>query len=364
MKRRLSNVTVACPIVYGNFSQSLGKKADETATHRWTLFIRGPSDEDLSTFVSKIAFSLHPSFAHPIREIFSAPFEISENGWGEFEAGIRIFFRDPDEQPLDITHTIKLYHGDKSQQGHNPKSTVQPVMSEFYDEIIFTDPTPEFRRQLMMYTPPVVRKINEMTEYYTIFSDDEDIRLLTLAQDYLNNENEAAKCKLLRLDAELGHLAVTMPPPAGGNSVSSSAVAHQSTSNQSAQIPASGTAVVSSSSATTNRKKGGSKSTVAEVAPAPSKTTIKAPAPSSSNSKVPPRPQQALAASSSAKGGGQQLSKSVNESPPTKTPVFSHPSQVQAFPSTVFKLNPSNDSSRSAPAVSSSSPGNVSNRPA
>jgi hypothetical protein len=84
---------------------------------------------------------------------------------------------------------------------------IQPVMSEFYDEIVFTDPTPEFRRQLMLYTPLAVRKINEMTvlndfifgswllniqEYYTIFSDDEDIRLLTLAQDYLNNENEGS----------------------------------------------------------------------------------------------------------------------------------------------------------------------------
>ena len=124
MKRRLAQTTVACPIVYGNFAQSLGKKAEETATHKWTLFVRGPSDEDLSSFVSKVAFSLHPSFAHPVREIFTSPFEITETGWGEFEAGIRIFFRDPDEQPLDITHTIKLYPAELPPSQHNPKIQV------------------------------------------------------------------------------------------------------------------------------------------------------------------------------------------------------------------------------------------------
>ncbi|CAM9105302.1 unnamed protein product, partial [Ectocarpus fasciculatus] len=128
---------VACPIVYGSVAFSLGKKADETATHKWTLFIRGPSDEDLSAFVSKVAFSLHPSFPHPVREVCSAPFEITEAGWGEFEAGIRIFFKDSDEQPLDIAHTIKLYHGAPGQL-HVPSK--QPVMSEVYDEVVFTDP--------------------------------------------------------------------------------------------------------------------------------------------------------------------------------------------------------------------------------
>lgn len=51
----------------GSIAFFLGKKADEFATHRWTLFVRGPQDEDLSTFVEKISFTLHPSFPDPIR---------------------------------------------------------------------------------------------------------------------------------------------------------------------------------------------------------------------------------------------------------------------------------------------------------
>jgi YEATS domain-containing protein 4 len=76
---------VACPLIYGSISYWMGKKADEYATHKWTckcsppsplilsreelVFVRGPNDEDLSVFISKIIFSLHPSFANPLRGI-------------------------------------------------------------------------------------------------------------------------------------------------------------------------------------------------------------------------------------------------------------------------------------------------------
>lgn len=91
-----SKDTVVCPIVYGSMAFYLGKnKSQDLNTHRWSLFIRGPNDEDLSIFVSKVAFSLHESFAEPVRVIEKAPFEVSELGWGEFAAKIRIFFKDP-----------------------------------------------------------------------------------------------------------------------------------------------------------------------------------------------------------------------------------------------------------------------------
>lgn len=45
----------------------LGKKSDETATHRWKLYVRGPRNEDLSSFILKVAFILHPSFPEPVR---------------------------------------------------------------------------------------------------------------------------------------------------------------------------------------------------------------------------------------------------------------------------------------------------------
>lgn len=65
-RKRGEDVCVVCPIVYGSLAHFLGKKSEE-ATHKWTLFVRGPNDEDLSTFVAQVCFSLHPSFAEPLR---------------------------------------------------------------------------------------------------------------------------------------------------------------------------------------------------------------------------------------------------------------------------------------------------------
>lgn len=66
-KRHVRDTTVACPIVYGSIAHWLGKKADESATHRWTLYVRGPNNEDLGAYISQVAFTLHPSFAEPVR---------------------------------------------------------------------------------------------------------------------------------------------------------------------------------------------------------------------------------------------------------------------------------------------------------
>jgi transcription initiation factor IIF auxiliary subunit len=55
------------PIIYGNISWWLGKKADDTKTHRWTTYVRGPHNEDLSYFIKKVVFTLHPSFPNPVR---------------------------------------------------------------------------------------------------------------------------------------------------------------------------------------------------------------------------------------------------------------------------------------------------------
>jgi YEATS domain-containing protein 4 len=96
---RLSKTTACLPLVYGSIAFYLGKKADEFQTHEWTLFLRGPNNEDLSAVISKVAFQLHASFAQPIRELTQPPFEVTERGWGEFEAQIKIVWKDPTEKP-------------------------------------------------------------------------------------------------------------------------------------------------------------------------------------------------------------------------------------------------------------------------
>lgn len=97
--RRTEKTTVSLPISYGSTAFYLGKKKDDVNTHVWTLYLRGPNNEDLSAVISKVVFHLHPSFAEPTRELTSPPYEVTERGWGEFEAQIRIFWKDPLEKP-------------------------------------------------------------------------------------------------------------------------------------------------------------------------------------------------------------------------------------------------------------------------
>jgi YEATS domain-containing protein 4 len=97
-QQRLERTTACLPIVHGSVAYYLGKKAGDFQTHQWTLYLRGPNDEDLSPCIKKVVFQLHASFAQPIRELTEPPYEVTEKGWGEFEAQIRIIWKDPTEK--------------------------------------------------------------------------------------------------------------------------------------------------------------------------------------------------------------------------------------------------------------------------
>jgi YEATS domain-containing protein 4 len=106
------------------FQNKIGKKADEKHTHKWNCFVRSPTGEDLTTFIEKVVFALHPSFTDHERSfknyisfiyvnllflvVTTHPFEIYESGWGEFEIVISIYFKDPALEAIDIYHNLKV----------------------------------------------------------------------------------------------------------------------------------------------------------------------------------------------------------------------------------------------------------------
>ena len=58
------------PIVFGSIAFWLGKKSvigSMDHTHRWMVYLRHAEDKDLSYAVSKVVFTLHPSFVNHIR---------------------------------------------------------------------------------------------------------------------------------------------------------------------------------------------------------------------------------------------------------------------------------------------------------
>jgi len=198
-KKRITNTTVSCPIIYGSIAFYLGKRSGEYATHRWTLFIRGPNNENVDCFISKVMFSLHPSFQDPTREILKPPFEVTETGWGEFEVSITIHFKDEEEEPITFFHQLKLYPPGPPQ----PLTTKKPVVSERYDEIVFTNPTESFYKCLLLYTPPINKAVVPNAEFLTIFDDEKDLAVLSAIHNHLNEELTIAKSKLLQIESEI-----------------------------------------------------------------------------------------------------------------------------------------------------------------
>lgn len=96
---RLQNTTTALPLAYGSIAFYLGPTSDEYHTHKWTLYLRSPDPNfDLSKAVRKVIFQLHPSFGVPTRELSEPPFEVTESGWGEFEASMRVVWREEAEE--------------------------------------------------------------------------------------------------------------------------------------------------------------------------------------------------------------------------------------------------------------------------
>ena len=196
-KQRKKQTAVCCPLVYGSIAFWLGRKADEFHTHKWSLFVRGPHGEDISYFVEKVVFKLHPSFAQPVRELHKPPYEVTEKGWGEFEASMRVHFKDPSERPVEFSHVVKLY------DGTTPQLATRPVVSEFYDEVVFTEPYEAFydRVNARSDAPLAGHALNDS---FSRFDDAPEVETILRAGEYVRGQLHNVKDAIARLDHQIG----------------------------------------------------------------------------------------------------------------------------------------------------------------
>mmetsp|Transcript_6683 Transcript_6683/g.8337 ORF Transcript_6683/g.8337 Transcript_6683/m.8337 type:complete len:284 (+) Transcript_6683:23-874(+) len=200
---RLPNTTICVPIVYGSIAFQLKKPDSNNNTHQWTLYLRGPNNEDLSPGIAKVVFQLHPSFPQPVRELTAPPFEVTEKGWGEFEATIRIVWRDVGEKAMVLAHTIKLYPPLAPNALPDSTKEGEPVKSERYDEVVFTDPTETFHKQLMQSgnLPKVNSQESAVQGQFKPYTDEEDFKILLEAQKFIEAELQSVKDRILKADS-------------------------------------------------------------------------------------------------------------------------------------------------------------------
>ncbi|KAL8229446.1 hypothetical protein R6Q57_014346 [Mikania cordata] len=229
--KKLKDVEISVPIVYGNAAFWLGKKASEYQSHKWTVYVRGATNEDLSVVVKRVVFQLHSSFNNPTRVVESPPFELSESGWGEFEIAITLHFHsDVSDKPLHLYHHLKLYPEDDS----GSLSVKKPVVVESYDEVVFAEPSEALFAHVQNHPAVIVPRLpagfslppvqaedadkrkridpkdNPLTQWFTNFSEADELLKLAAARQQVQTQIARVRRQLSLIDGQ--HQQQLKPP--------------------------------------------------------------------------------------------------------------------------------------------------------
>jgi YEATS domain-containing protein 4 len=119
------------------------KTAPADHTHSWKVFVRGVDGTDISSWLKKVQFKLHDTYANSLRMIEAPPFEVEETGWGEFDIAIKLYFvPESTEKPQTTWHSLKLHpYGDDVEGQKERRETVKSIC---YEEVLFTEPVEQW----------------------------------------------------------------------------------------------------------------------------------------------------------------------------------------------------------------------------
>lgn len=175
----------------------------------------------------------------------SPPYQVTEMGWGEFEAGIKIFWKNGSKAVTSFVHALKLYEqisqptpfnqstNTEHQPQPDPVNVDKPVISEFYDEVVFTFKNPSddpFYDALTTFASDMTnmtteaQSIESVTEDSisgdgnaemvgttqlnkplwpkTYWTDSDQVQVITCAQNYVDTELNAVKDRILKAESE------------------------------------------------------------------------------------------------------------------------------------------------------------------
>jgi len=190
-------------IVYGSIAFWLGKKSEQNLTHKWCVYVRGINNEDISYFVKEVVFTLHSTFENNVRTVTKWPYELYASGWGEFDIKITIHLIDETIKPIEFIHFLKLYP-----PANQTPSTKKPIVSEFFDEIVFVNPKKQLKERL--FSGPLIsgniKKDTSIQIPLLYFKNDEDKRSEHSIQEenknnlYINNRVNNIENKMENLN--------------------------------------------------------------------------------------------------------------------------------------------------------------------
>jgi len=134
-----------------------------------------------------------------------------------------VWKEEAEERPVLLTHFIKLYpsNAPASADPSTYMTTTVPVVSERYDEVVFTNPKVVFHKQLLdgqqqqqTNTKTKKRKKNKqltyplshessVIEHFRTYGDEMDVKAMLAAREFLQKELRTVKDRLIKVDDEL-----------------------------------------------------------------------------------------------------------------------------------------------------------------
>lgn len=153
--KRLRGVKVTRHFIIGNSAVNLPHPSfpnpPEGHTKGWKVYVRPlPNGPDISTWLKKVQFKLHFTYADASRTIEApGPFEVSETGYGEFGVEIRLYFpSESGEKAQYREHYLVLApYGPQEQMERQTRENA--VVAERIESIEFNEPTQEMYRALV-----------------------------------------------------------------------------------------------------------------------------------------------------------------------------------------------------------------------
>ncbi|QHS75803.1 YEATS domain-containing protein YAF9 [Saccharomyces paradoxus] len=216
VSKRIKTLSVSRPIIYGNTAKKMGSVKPPNApaehTHLWSIFVRGPQNEDISYFIKKVVFKLHDTYPNPVRSIEAPPFELTETGWGEFDINIKIYFvEEANEKILNFYHRLRLHPytnlvpssnngNEQNTTDHNSKDA--EVSSIYFDEIVFNEPNEEFFKILMSRPGNVLPSNKTDSCVYSKQLEQEEIDRIEIGIEKIDKEIDELRQKLESLVKE------------------------------------------------------------------------------------------------------------------------------------------------------------------
>lgn len=98
----MRGIEIVKRIAFGTIAFAWGKKVEKEYKNAWVCYVRGAEkdEDDISSYVKKVVFTLHESFWESVMIVDKHPFSITWAGWGQFDILITIYFHDPNEEPV------------------------------------------------------------------------------------------------------------------------------------------------------------------------------------------------------------------------------------------------------------------------